>query len=191
MPDNVILVGNTPIFDQLVREMASRGKRFESLLSGSAVDLRPAKAFISPLSWTAKAVPQMTDKPVLEKNVSLADLSAHLISLNHFIGDMVKEFGEKYPDACPVHITRLDELDGTVTIRVCQAEMVEQTDETVNAAAKPLSTLLNKGDPKVAHEYFHVRGEAAVLPPVVRTSIGEDDADALYMKTSTWGSDEE
>lgn len=191
MSGNVIPVGNTPIFEQLKRDFALRGIPYDRLIADGPIGLRPVPTVFAPGSWMAKPVPRMAKNPVIERNIDPDVLSSHLTSLNHFIGEMVYEFEEKYPDVCPVNITRLDELDGTITIRVSRAEMVEQTDEDVNAVPKPLYALHLPGAPKEQHEYFHVRGKASILPPVYETSIGEDTADALYMKTSTWGSDEE
>lgn len=238
MSENIIPVGNSPIFDRLVREMGERN--FKKLLSPKGAELlEPVKDFTPDLPKPAQeaqnmwgisalqasqnlkravdamisaqvvSVPVRLSKeeaadhgivtdPVIERNVSVEDLSAHLVSLNHVIGEMALEFEEKHPGLTPIHITRMDELDGTVTIRVRQAKLVEQTDEDVNAAPKiavgPLSDMMGSITPKApAGEEFVVRGEASVLPPIVKipSSIGEDTPDVLYMKTSTWGSDEE
>lgn len=221
MSDDIIHVGNTPIFDELVRRMGER--KFNTLLSpkglgalqpvpipGTTFDLpKPAQdaqrmGGVSALQASVINTPvqlsqeEATDhgivaEKILERNVCPDVLSKRLISLNHFINEMVKEFQEKYPEVHPIHITRLDEIDGTITIRVTKAELEEQTDEDVNAAPRPLYAMHLPGAPKEQHEYFHVRGEAAVLPPIVKisSSIGEDLPNALYMKTSTWGSDEE
>lgn len=222
MNDNVIPVGNTPIFQQLVSEMGER--KFKSLLSGNTPGLTPVPAskpsFMAPGAWIARNLPKVSpeplkarvvtapvymspeeladhgivvEKPLIEDNVSVADLEANAINLEMYITGMVKRFEEKYPGVCPVHISRFDELDGTLTLRVSKGELVEQTDEAVNAAPKPLFAKHLPGAPKEQHEYFHVRGEAATLPPIVKGtfSIGEDKPDTLYMKPSTWGSDEE
>jgi len=190
MSDDIIHVGNTPIFDELVRRMGER--KFNTLLSPKGLGaLQPV-----PIPGTTFDLPKPAQdgvEQVLERNVCPDVLSKRLVSLNHFINEMVKEFQEKHPEVHPIHITRLDEIDGTITIRVTKAELEEQTDEDVNAAPRPLYAMHLPGAPKEQHEYFHVRGEAAVLPPIVKisSSIGEDLPDALYMKTSTWGSDEE
>lgn len=41
--DNIVTVDNTPIFDQLLKEFAARGKHYESLIAGGAINLRPAR----------------------------------------------------------------------------------------------------------------------------------------------------
>lgn len=222
MNDSIIPVGNTPIFEQLVREMGER--KFGSLLSGNTPGLAPVPApklpWMAPGAWIARPVPRVSpeplkarvvtapvymspeeladhgivvEKPVIEENIHPADLEKQAINLDLHISGMVKQFEEKYPGVGPIHISRFDELDGTLTIRVTKGQLEEQTDEAVNAAPKPLFAKHLPGAPKEQHEYFHVRGEAAVLQPVVKitSSIGEDTPDVLYMKPSTWGSDEE
>lgn len=201
MSENVIPVGNTPIFERLVRDMQLRGIRFESLLSGNTPGLKPVpapeKPWMAPGAWMFRPVPRMSEEtvqtPLVEDNVSVKDLESGDIKLEDHIAGMVEKFEERFPEAHPIHITRIDELDGTITLKVTKGELVEQTDEDVNAAPKPLSVLNILGEPKEHHEYFHVSGEAKTMPPVIQTtfSIGEDEPDVLYMKTSTWGSDEE
>jgi hypothetical protein len=177
MSDDIIHVGNTPIFDELVRRMGER--KFNTLLSpkglgalqpvpipGTTFDL-PKPAQDAQRMWGVSALQAaqnlkdalsqdliseipiaytgLKEGPVLERNVCPDVLSKRLISLNHFINEMVKEFQEKHPEVHPIHITRLDEIDGTITIRVTKAELEEQTDEDVNAAPKsvvrPLASL--------------------------------------------------
>lgn len=246
--NDIISVGNTPIFEQLVREMASRGKHFESLLSPrGAANLKPvdafgisakeagqnlkdglaampsAKDFMAPGAWMAKPVPVMTpEEPKIEETFDPAVLEEQAINPHLHVQTIVKKFTAKWPNAAPVHITRLDNLDGTVTIKVTQG----QTDKAVNADPKsavvkqlsevdglkipPITSghLVSGIVENVTKTFYREHPEAIItsMEPVKhddgsitmkieavepKKSIGEDTADALYMKPSAWGSDEE
>lgn len=144
MSDNIIPVGNTPIFEQLVREMAARGKKFESLLSpkGTA-NLEPVKSFgvsasealrkasegarqareqMFPSAWIAKEVPQIT--PPTEKNAKLSvnfhpsEVVDGNNSIYGFVQARLNEFNKKHPNATDVVMTTHEELDGTVTLLI-------------------------------------------------------------------------
>lgn len=253
MSDNVIPVGNTPLFEELVREYELRGKRFSSLLSPKGADnLQPARPlFVSAAeaikSWSATAQEAGTRLKGLSLSLPLAkdtvayrgiriarvhpeivetfdpvSLIEQSINPDLHIANLVKKFREDHPDVHPVHISLADNIDGTMTVTVKGGR--EQTDEDVNAEPRPiavntLSEVLRTNCDSI-EESFNVRGEATVLPPVIKTgfqvrqeelaeslkdemtidpetidpkyrSIGENTADVLYMKTSTWGSDEE
>jgi hypothetical protein len=201
MSGNVIPVGNTPIFDQLVREMALRGVRYESLIADGPIGLLPVPSFLTPSSWIARPIPRILpeEKPKMVDTFSLCELEDQAISFDLHISKLVDKFTGKFPDVSPVHITRMDNTDGTITIVVSKAEMVEQTDESVNAdhtpdVVKPLSEVLENQSPDMitARSVKTSFLDPETIDPRYRqTSIGEDTAEALYMKASTWGSDEE
>lgn len=235
MSDNVIPVGNTPIFDQLVRDMAARGVRYEGLLSSNTVGLQPVPktSFMAPGAWIARPVPRVSpeaytarvvsapvrmspeeladhgiivEKPVVKETFNPEELIDQAIDPNLHIQQIIKQFTAKYPDIAPVHITRLDNLDCTVTITVEKGEILEQTDEDVNADPRAVSVkTLSEVEPSKITTGFQIMQEkiaeslkdemiidpATIDPKYHQTSIGEDVADVLYMKPSAWGSNEE
>jgi hypothetical protein len=214
--------------------MMARGKRFESLLSPKgAANLKPVQSWgISSqeagqnLKDGLAAMPSASEifRPKIEETFNPADLEEQAIYPHLHIQTIVKKFTAKWPNAAPVHITRLDNIDGTVTIRVTQG----QTDEAVNADPKPatvkqLSEVDGLKIPPVAsghlisgivenvtkkfyrehpnavivgmepvkHDDGSITMKIDAVEPEPKKSIGEDTADALYMKPSPWGSDEE
>jgi hypothetical protein len=180
MSDTVIAVSNTPIFDQLDRERGYDPKFPEHLT-------RPAFAPVWAGEWIARPVPILN--PKISETFNPSELIEQAINPQLHIQQIVKKFTAKWPGVTPVHITRLDNIDGTITIMVSKAEMVAQTDESVNAGPKP----------SVVRPLSEVR--PANVPDMIttskvdfekkQTSIGEDIAGALYMKPSAWGCDEE
>lgn len=219
MSDNVIPVGNTPIFDQMVQEMAARGKRFESLLSPSGTanlklvevwgisaqeagqnlkDGLSAMPSASEIFWTAGSWitdPVPVINPKISETFNPSELIEQAINPQLHIQQIVKKFTAKWPGVTPVHITRLDNIDGTVTIVVSKAEMVAQTDESVNAGPKPavvkhLSEVRPTNVPdmittskidfeKERLEYFR---DVPVTPEMQRTVDGK--CDPKYQQTS-------
>lgn len=171
--NDIIPIGNTPIFEQLVREMAARGKRFESLLSGNINGLRP----------------------VIKETFDPSKLMDQAIDPNLHVQEIIKKFSTKYPDIAPVHITRLDNKDGTITITVQKGEMLEQSDEAVKPLSEVTPANITTGFQVLQEKlYGYLQDEMTIDPETIDPkyrSIGEDTADVLYMKSSTWGSDEE
>jgi hypothetical protein len=132
MSENIVPVGETPIFEQMVRELAERGKRFEQLLSPKGkMNLDPVKSY----------------------------------------GVTAKEFGEG--------VRRLSEaLPKAQDFLIAPSSWITRPVSQIAAQTAPVQGKIDLFlDPET-------------IDPKYR-SIGEDTADTLHMKPSTWGSDEE
>lgn len=227
---NIVSIGNTPIFDQLVLELAARGKRFENLLSPKrAESLQPtksdlrvvpaydavkswgvsfeeasqrlkdfasaspsAKDFIAPGAWIARPVPRINlEKPKVEETFDPNALIEQAIDPNLHVQQIVKRFTSRYPGIEPVHITRSDNIDGTVTISVSQGDQ-RQTGKAVNADPRYIDVKpLYEVPPKIYPDMLQVNKLMILEDANEPEYIGEDTAQSLYMKPSPWGSDEE
>lgn len=158
MLENIVHVSNTPIFDQLSRELG-----YDRLVAGGpTVRLRPAKSFIAPDAWTPRVVPQITPQKSakLSVNVHPMELGGDYISVNEFLEARVEEFDKKHPNAIDVTVSTREELDGSVTVVIEGTEL----DGGVRLSKESVQS-----EQKFEGEEFVVRGDAAFLPPVFRT----------------------
>lgn len=125
MSENSIHVSNTPIFDQLVAELAARGKRYENLVANPPEHLRripkSESVFTAPGAWMAKPVPKIAPKPNarLKVNVHPLDAEKDCGSWEQFVRARLDEFNRKHPNAMNVTMHTSERFaDGTIDITI-------------------------------------------------------------------------
>ena len=127
MNDNIVRIGNTPIFDQLKRERGYDPKFPPSVVLPFSMDLpKPAqeaaatRGYMAPGAWMAKPVPKMNEpEPVkLVVNFHPLDLVNDYPDEATFVRERVEEFGRKHPDATNVVMFTKEEGDGTITLSI-------------------------------------------------------------------------
>lgn len=108
---NEILVGNTPIFDQLVREMEERGKRYDGMIADGPVDLRPVSSLF-------KRPVRMEGVRPLHQIIDEMDKVAEFYP--NPVESLVRDVWEKVSDSHPgaiIETTQVHQgLDGGLTV---------------------------------------------------------------------------
>lgn len=162
MSENPIHFSNTPIFDQLVAELAARGKRYENLVANPPEHLKRRKNGYTPQGvYVDEATPKQNAR--LEVNAHPLDAEKSCGSWARFMQDRIDEFNRKYPHVMNVTVSTQEELDGTVTVVIEGVEV-----SGVKLAKKPAWGAL-MDEQESGGETFHIRGEITTLPPVFRT----------------------
>lgn len=130
---NEILVGNTPIFDQLVREMEERGKRYDNMIADGPVDLRPVSNYEAgkPLSSLLKRPVRFEGVRPLHQIIDEMDKVAEYYPnpVENIVSDMFKKVRDAHPDAIIEGMQVHHELDGGMTVTLKGYEPVTSIGE--------------------------------------------------------------
>lgn len=133
MEDNIVQISNTPIFDQLARElhynqMVARGQvgsAFDRLVpvrgasAWSGRQMGNADLHIAPNAWIAKPVPRMSSEEVrVSETINPEKAEEEYGSFQGFIRHLSEEFNKKYPNAGEVTVTTSSQLDGNQSVTV-------------------------------------------------------------------------
>ena len=117
MNDNVIPVGNTPIFDKMVRELEARGRSYESLVGKGPIGLRPVQKVVPIPAPEAAEVPEpIAERSRIEENVDPYELLEKGIEFPTFVHGLAKKFREQYPNYEIINVRTRQEVNGTVTV---------------------------------------------------------------------------
>jgi hypothetical protein len=135
--DNPIRIGETPIFDQLARELgyerlvtcgpANPTQIFKSFrsdlgvgISGEETTHREPKIALRFLGFVPLEEPKITGKIGPEQFMAqfLEEASG---TSDQYVMDLVKQFREKYPDVVP-EVTTKTEVDGTTSVAITPAK---------------------------------------------------------------------
>lgn len=206
MSENVV-VSNTPIFDQLQKEWADRGKHYQNMVARIPVVNPWPKDRVEEV---AQPTVEQEDKPMtrgipkwaiqddVESSMPLKTAVEHLDDANQRLDSLVREWLNEAPQRTPsggISLKRKPEVEvkhlSQISLRTMDAMAVSgSASELIGEMLESFYSAHPNGileDVTVEPQFDgSVKTIMRGVEPV--TSIGEDQAESLYMKTPNfWG----